>query len=124
MGNIENYLAAAICGYTVSIIDLAQRHRISPCFFSDNRGFENDRQQGGLELDYIQFGCVVQLTKLAVTVTCQQGRLKLDYVPFGCVVQLEELAVIVIRQQGGLYLDSGWTTPGEQAVETTGVTLP
>ena len=41
--NIENYLVAAICGHTVSIIDLAQRHRISPCFFSDNRVFANDR---------------------------------------------------------------------------------
>ena len=55
---------------------------------------------------------------------CQQGRLELDYIQFGCVVQLEELAVIVICQQGGLYLDSGWATPGEQDAETTGVTLP
>ena len=90
----------------------------------DNRGFANDCQQGGLELDYVRFGCVVQLEELAVTVTRQQGGLKLDYVRFGCVVQLQEPAVIVIRQQGGLYLDSGWTTPGEQDAETTGVTLP
>ena len=44
-GNIENHLAAAIYGYTVSIIDLAQRHRISPCFISENRGFGNTCQQ-------------------------------------------------------------------------------
>ncbi len=44
----------------------------------------------------------------------QQGGLKLDYVRFGCLVQLQELAVMVTRQQGGLHLDSGWTTPGEQ----------
>ena len=56
--------------------------------------------------------------------TRQQGGLELDYVRFGCVVQLEEPAVIVIRQQGGLYLDSGWTTLGEQDAETAGVTLP
>ncbi len=54
----------------------------------------------------------------------QQGGLEIDYVRFGCVVQLEELAATVTRQQGGLYLDSGWTTPGEQDAETTGVTLP
>jgi len=82
------------------------------------------RQQGGLELDYVRFGCVVQLEELAVTVTRQQGGLELDYVRFGCVVQLEELVVTVTRQQGGLELDSGWTTPGEQDAETTGVTLP
>ena len=34
-----------------------------------NRGFANNCQQGGLELDYIQFGCIVQLEELAVTVT-------------------------------------------------------
>ena len=75
-------------------------------------------------MDYIPFGCVVQLEELAVTVTRQQGGLELDYVRFGCVVQLEELVVTVTRQQGGLELDSGWTTPGEQDAETTGVTLP
>ncbi len=43
-GNIENYLVTAICGHTVSIIELAQRHRILPYFLSDNRVFENDCQ--------------------------------------------------------------------------------
>ena len=118
----------------------AQRHRISPCFTSENKGFANNcqlcelhldyvqfgcivqleelavtmaRQQGRLKLDYVQFGCIVQLEKLAVNMTRQQGRLKLDYVRFECVVQLEELAVTTTRQQSGLKLDSGWTTPWE-----------
>ena len=36
------------------------------------------RQQDGLELDYVQFGCVVQLVELVVTMTGQQGGLNLD----------------------------------------------
>ena len=42
--------------------------------------------------------------------TRQQGGVELDYVQFGCVVQLGELTVSMTRQQGGLNLDSGWTT--------------
>jgi len=72
------------------------------------------RQRGGLEIDYVQFGWVVQLEEPAVIVTRQRGGLEIDYAQFGWVVQLEEPAVIMIRQQGGLYLDSGWTMPGEQ----------
>ncbi|MBA7564530.1 hypothetical protein ES708_06193 [subsurface metagenome] len=90
----------------------------------ENRGLANDCQHCELHLDYVQFKCIVQVEELAVTVTRQQGGLNLDSVRFGCVVQLKEPAVIVIRQQGGLYLDSGWTTPGGQDAETTGVTLP
>ena len=37
------------------------------------------RQQGGLELDDVQFGCVVQLGELTVSKTRQQGGPKLDY---------------------------------------------
>ena len=77
-------------------------------------------QRGGLEIDYVQFECVVQLEELAVTLTHQRGGLELDYIRFRCIVQLEEPAVIVIRQQGGLYLDSRWTTPGEQDTGNNG----
>ena len=76
----------------------AQRHRISPCFISENKGFAND---------------------------CQLCELHLDYVQFGCGVQLEELAVTMSRQQIGLKLDSGvGLRLGSKIQETTGVNLP
>jgi len=37
------------------------------------------QQQGGLGLDYVQFGCVVQLGELTLSMTRQQGGLNLDY---------------------------------------------
>lgn len=40
----------------------------------------------------------------------QQCELQLDYVQFRCVVQLEELVGIMTRQQDERNLDSGWTT--------------
>ncbi len=64
----------------------SSRQAILNCKSPDNRGFVNDCQQDGLELDYIQFGCVVQLEKLMVKMT---------------------------RQQSGLNLDSGYNTPGD-----------
>ncbi len=83
------------------------------------------RQQGGLKLNYVRFGCIVRLEKLAVTMARQQGRLKLDYVRFGCIVRLEKLAVTMTRQQSGLKLDSGvGLRLGSKIQETTGINLP
>ena len=44
---------------------------------------------------------------------CQQCELDLDYVQFKCIVQVEKLVVKMTRQQSGLELDSGCNTPGD-----------
>ena len=110
MGNIETVLVSAVVSmYLFTAVVAAYFESKLPV----NSDSSKNCQQCELDLDYVQFKCIVQVEKLAVKMTRQQGGLKLDYVRFRCVVQLEEPAVIVIRQQGGLYLDSGWTTPGE-----------
>lgn len=44
---------------------------------------------------------------------CQQCELDLDYIQFKCIVQVETLAVKRTRQQSGLNLDFGWNMPGD-----------
>ncbi len=102
VGNIETFLPFDIIStYLFVAVTAAYFESKLPV----NMDFANNCQQGGLELDYVQFKCIVQVEKLAVKMTRQQGGLELDYVQFGCVVQLEELAVTLTRQQGGLKLD-------------------
>lgn len=71
-----------------------------------NRGFANNCQYVGLELDHIRFGCFVQTIELSVTLIRQQVVPELDYARHGCAVQTEEVDGVLTRQQDGLYLDS------------------
>ncbi len=75
MGNIEAILKFAIVGrYLLAAVAAAYFESKLPA----NRDIANNCQQCGLDLDYIQFKCIVQVEKLAVKMTRQQGRLNLD----------------------------------------------
>lgn len=75
MGNIETVLVSVVVSmYLFVAVAVAYFESKLPV----NRDISNNCQQCELDLDYVQFKCIVQVEKLAVKMTRQQSGLNLD----------------------------------------------